>query len=148
LSKVYNLIAFAALVSAPGAFITADAARMAAQTRQTAKPDPQTQLLNNYRKYPDRYIRISGESWQYDRNTRIAVHSFTMKNIAGVAYSEIEVEMTYLSAEGKKLQVQSVKIPGILAAYQIKKIKDMKVKKVPVQCDQVLLKVTTAKIHP
>ena len=55
----------------------------AAQVRQRRGLDPQTQLLNNYRKYVDRYIRISGETWKYDDSTRSATHSFTLKNIAG-----------------------------------------------------------------
>lgn len=148
MSKFHSLVALAALVCIPGSAISVHAAEIAAQSRQTGKQDPQTQLINNYRKYADRYIRISGESWQYDQTNKIATHSFTVKNGAGVAYSDIEIEVAYLSAEGKNLQVQTVKIPGILAAYQIKKVKDMKVRKVPAQSDQALLKVTKASIHP
>ncbi len=146
LSKFHSFFAFTVLVCV--SLLFAHAAEIAAQTRQTGKQDAQTQLITNYRKYADRYIRISGESWKYDQTNKIATHSFTLKNSAGVAYSDIEIQMTYLSAEGKNLQVQAVKIPGVLAAYQIKKIKDLKVRKVPAQSDQALIKVTKASIHP
>lgn len=131
-----------------GAIICVLALQAAGQTRQARKTDPQTQLLNNYRKYPDRYIRISNESWKYDDNDQIAFHSFTLKNIAGVAYSGIQIRATYLNAEGKTLQSQVLKIPGTLAAYQIKKIKDITARKVPPECAQALIAITTASIGP
>jgi hypothetical protein len=120
----------------------------AGQIRLPRRPDPQTQLLNNYRKYPDRYIRISNEAWRYNNKSHIAFHSFTLKNIAGVAYAEIEIRLKYLSADGKTLQSQVLKIPGILAAYQTKKINELKVRNAPEESDQVLATIEKASIHP
>jgi len=106
------------------------------------------QLLNNYRQYPDRYIRISGETWEYDAGSRCAFHSFTLKNIAGVAYSDIELRVTYLGSDGKKLQSQVLKIPGILAAYGNKKFGRLKVTNAHNECDQAVLAVIKGSIHP
>ena len=131
-----------------GMMISIPALQGVGQTRSIRKPDPQTQLLNNYRKYPDRYIRISGESWKYDDSNLTALHSFTLKNIAGVAYSGIEIRASYLDANGKLLYKEVLRCPGILAAYQIRKIKGIKVKNVPLACEQALLAVITASIHP
>ena len=120
----------------------------AEQIRLPRRPDPQTQLLNNYRKYPDRYIRISNEAWRYDGRSNTAFHSFTLKNIAGVAYAEIEIGLKYLSADGKTLQSKILKIPGILAAYQTRKINELKVRSAPAESDQVLATIEKASIHP
>jgi len=123
-----------------------DAAAEAEQAGR--KPDPQTQLLNNYRKYPDRYIRLSGETYRYDESTRTAFHSFTLKNSAGAAYAGIEIRASYLDDGGKSLQSQIIKIPGSLSPYQIKKFKNLKVKNVPAAGSQALLAVATATIGP
>jgi hypothetical protein len=120
----------------------------AAQVRQRRGLDPQTQLLNNYRKYVDRYIRISGETWKYDDSTRSATHSFTLKNIAGVAYSGVELNINYLNADGKSLQILALKVPGTLGAYASKKFTNLKVQKVPKDCDQAVLTVSKAVINP
>jgi hypothetical protein len=129
------------LAAALGAVINVNAAAGAVQTRTARKPDQQTQLLNNYRKYPDRYIRISEESWKYDDRSRTALHSFTLKNLAGAAYSGIELGVSYLDQDGKPLLNQVLKIPGALSPYQIKKFKDLRVTKVPAAATQVLLTV-------
>ncbi len=130
-----------------GIMILIAAAGLDAQIRARKGPDPQTQLLNNYRNYADRYIRISGESWKYDDVARSASHSFTLKNIAGVAYSDIELRVDYLSPKGNTLKSHSLKIPGILPAYQTKKFKDLKVENAPTESDQAVLTVTKAVIH-
>lgn len=122
--------------------------RGAQQNRPLRRPDPQTQLLNNYRQYPDRYIRISGQSWKLDATNDSAYHSFTLKNIAGVAYSNIELRVNYLDAGGKTLQSKTIKIPGILAAYAVKKFQNTEVKSVPSSSDSVTLAVAKAAIHP
>ena len=118
------------------------------QNRTARGPDPQTLILNNYRKYPDRYIRISGETWKYDEVSRTAFHSFTLKNIAGVAYSDIELRVNYLDKKGKDLQSQVLKIPGILEASGNKKFTNLKVLKVSGECDQAVLVVSKASIKP
>jgi len=120
----------------------------ATQARLPQRPDPQAQLISNYSLYPDRYIRISKEAWKYDEAAHCALHSFEMKNIAGVAYSGIEIRLIYQRADGKVLRSQVAKIPGILAAYELRKIRDLKVSNVPAGSDQVLVSVTKATIHP
>ena len=43
--------------------VTALASVSAGQSRTTRKPDPHAQLLEYYRRYPDRYILVSNQSW-------------------------------------------------------------------------------------
>jgi hypothetical protein len=143
-----SCISAAASLLMLGAMICVSSVNGIEQVRPPRRPDPQVQVLNNYRRYPDRYIRISDETWKYDEPSHTASHSFTLKNIAGVAYSEIEIRLNYLSTGGKSLQSRSLKIPGILAAYQTRKIKDMKVRNVPTKSDQVLVTISKALIHP
>jgi hypothetical protein len=118
----------------------------AQNSRMPRRPDPKVQLLNNYRRYPDRYIRIPEESWKFDQMAGIASHSFTLKNSAAAVYSEIEIRFTYLNSEGKILHSRLVKMPGSLAPYEVRKIKNFKVKNVPAASDQVLLAVAKALI--
>lgn len=129
-------------------FICGFAMSYAQQSRKQRGPDPQTQLLNNYRRYPDRYILISNEAWKYDDMTHTAVHSFTLKNNAGVAYSGIEIRLNYMNASGKTLQNQTLKIPGTIAVYGTRKIKGLKATNVPSECDQVTVIVAKAVIYP
>ena len=110
------------------------------------KPDPRAQLLNNYRQYPERYIRILEESWQFDERSGTASHSFTLRNSAATVYSELEIRLTYLNSAGKTLHSRVIKIPGNLAPYEVRKIKGLKVKNVPAGSDQVLLAVVKALI--
>jgi hypothetical protein len=116
------------------------------QSRSGKKPDPQAQLLNNYRKYVDRYILISGETWKYSDTAHSAAHSLTLKNIAGVAYADIEVKANYLDANGKSLYTGVLKIPGKLAAYSSKKFTNLTVQKLPGECDQAVLTIAKATI--
>jgi hypothetical protein len=131
-----------------GLMMTVSLLNATAEVRPRRGPDLQAQMLNNYRKYVDRYIRISGENWKYDEAAHTATHSFTLKNIAGVAYSEIILNVSYLNADGKSLQAQTLKIPGILGAYTSKKYTNLKVQKVPKDCDQVVLTISKAVIYP
>jgi len=110
-------------------------------------PGATGRLIENYRQYPDRYIRILDESWKLDPAGTTATHSFTLKNTAGVAYSDVTLRIAYQNSAGKDLQVQSLKIPGILKAYEIKKIKDFKVKNVPEKSDQAVISIAKALIH-
>jgi hypothetical protein len=119
-----------------------------AQVRPRKGLDPQTQLLNNYRKYVDRYIRISDETWKYNDISHSATHSFTLKNIAGVTYSDIELSVNYMNGGGKSLQTHILKIPGTLTAYTSKKFTNLKVQKAPQECEQAVLTVTKATIAP
>jgi hypothetical protein len=141
-------ISIIALALMPGLINSITVSDTVAQVRPRKGPDPQTQLLNNYRKYVDRYIRISGETWKYTEASHGATHSFTLKNIAGVAYSDIELSVNYMNANGKSLQINILKIPGTLAAYTSKKFTNLKVQKVPQECDQAVLTVTKATVAP
>ena len=143
-----SIISAMARLLISGIIILIFAVTIAAQVRARKAPDPQTQLLNNYRNYADRYIRITDEKWKYDDVAQSASHSFSLKNTAGVAYSEIELRVNYLSPAGKALKSSKIRIPGVLPAYQTKKFKDLKVEKVPSASDQAVLAVVKAVIHP
>jgi hypothetical protein len=118
------------------------------QSRQTGRNDPQAQLISNYQKFPERYIRIHDESWRYDEKIHSAFHSFALRNSAGIAYSDVEIRFDYLDAKGKTMQSQSLKIPGFLKAYEVKKLKDLQVKKVPKDSEQVTITVIKAILRP
>jgi hypothetical protein len=116
------------------------------QVRQSKRPDPQTQLLEYYRKYPDRYIRVVDESWLYDLASRIATHSFTLRNLARIAYTAIEIRFDYESSSGSTLETRTVKIQGSLAASGTRVVKGIKVKDVPAGIKSVVTTVTKALI--
>jgi hypothetical protein len=78
-------------------------------------PDAATQIINNYRQYPDRYIRIVDETWRSDPAGRTGFHSFTLRNLATVPYHDIEVRVKYQTSDGKDLAVRTAKVPGNLA---------------------------------
>ncbi len=116
------------------------------QTPHARRIDPQTQILNYYRQYPDRYIRISKETWKYEQNSRTAVHSFVLKNTATVPYLGIEIRFNYESSSGKVLYTQVVKIQGILGALGTMKCDSVVVKKVPASATNVVLTVANARM--
>ena len=115
------------------------------QARQYKRPDPQTQLLEYYRQYPDRYIRAVDESWVYNNKTRVAIHSFTLRNLATVAYTGLEVSFSYESAGGKTL-TRTVKIPGFILASASRSLKNIAVKEVPAGIKSVTTIVSKAQI--
>jgi hypothetical protein len=114
------------------------------QARQSKRPDPQAQLLEYYRKYPDRYIRVVDESWVYDPASRTATHFFTLRNLAMTAYGEIEIRFDYQSASGSTVVTRTFKIQGSLAASGSRVFKNFKVKDVPPGIKSVLTTVTKA----
>jgi len=116
------------------------------QVRQSKRPDPQAQLMEYYRKYPDRYIRVVDESWVYDRASRTATHYFTLRNLAMIAYTAIEVRFDYESSAGSKLETRTVKIQGSLAASGTRVFKGIKVKDVPAGIKSVVTTVAKAVI--
>ena len=101
------------------------------QARRPVRPDPQSQLLHYYLEYPDRYLRISDEKWYFDPASRVASHSFTINNIATLAYSGIEVAITYEGSNGKTLLTRTAKIPGVIAAFKTLEVKKIKIQGVP-----------------
>ena len=108
--------------------------------------DAATQLLNYYRRYPERYIRISDETWSYDPVSRSAQHSFTMKNVASTAYYDIEVRFDYQTLSGKTLKTQSVKLEGNLGPLATRQVK-IKVKNVPLEAEKVVTAIAKAGVY-
>jgi hypothetical protein len=143
LCRCRRMLAILGLVLISGTGISGASAQ---QKQMPRRPDPKVLLLNNYRRYPDRYIRILEESWKYDALGQTASHSFTLRNSAATVFSDIEISFTYLSSEGKVVHSQTVKIPGSLAPYEVRRIKDFKIKKVPAASDQAVLAVAKALI--
>jgi len=123
------------------------AVEAAAQARQTKAPDRQTQLLTNYRQYPDRYIRILEENWVYSAKSKSATHMLKLRNLALAAYSEIEISFTYESAAGKELLTRTVKIPESLAAQETKNLKGIKVPGVPEGAKTVVVAIKKATVQ-
>lgn len=101
------------------------------QARWQGRPDYQAQLLQYYTQYPDRYLRIANEKWSLDSVSGVAFHSFTIHNIATLAYSAIEVTITYEGSNGKVLLTRTAKIPGVLAPSKILEVKRVKITGVP-----------------
>jgi hypothetical protein len=116
------------------------------QSRASRRPDPHAQLLDYYRRYPDRYIQVSKQTWKYDFVARVAIHSFTLRNTASVGYCDIEVSFEYQAAGGKSMQKQVVKVPGILEALQKLDVRRVKVKGAPDSAETVLVSVTRATV--
>jgi hypothetical protein len=118
----------------------------AGQSRTTRRPDPQAQLLDYYRRYPDRYILVSNQTWKYDFVVRAAIHSFTLRNTASVGYCDIEVSFAYQASSGKTLQTQVVKVQGILEALRTLDVRRVKVKGAPDSSESVLVSVVRATV--
>lgn len=116
------------------------------QSRTARRPDAQTQLLEYYRRYPDRYILVSNQTWNYDYVARAAFHSFTLRNTAGVGYCDIEVSFNYQTGSGKSMQTQVVKVQGILDAYQKLDVRRIKAKGAPERSESVVVSVVRATV--
>ena len=114
------------------------------QAPYNRKVDPQAQILEYYRQYPERYLRISKETWQYDQRSRTAFHSFTIKNTATVPYTGIELRFSYESSAGQKLKAEIVKIDGTLTAFAARELKHLRVKNVPASAVNVVVSVEKA----
>ena len=142
------LFSTAILIAAIGFTALALPFARAEQARPPLKVDPQTQRLNYYRQYPERYIRISDESWKIDEISRTASHSFKLTNTAGVAYSNIEIRVSYLNADCKTLQSAVLKIQGVLGPYSKMQVQKMKAKNVSKVSDTALLAVAKATVRP
>jgi hypothetical protein len=132
--KHYAAVAFSCVVLVLSA---------SAQTHRPQKIDPQAQMMQYYRQYPDRYIRISKESWQYAQATRLALHSFTLNNTAVVPYCEIEMRFSYQDEKGAAVATMTQSIPGILQPYRPEQ-KDVKLKAVPPKAVNVVVSVSKA----
>ncbi len=114
------------------------------QRRPYKKPDYQTQLLQNYTQYPDRYLRIVDEKWTYDPATQAAFHSFSVRNLATLGYTDIEVNFEYEGPDGKSLLKRAAKISGVVAAQKTLEVKRLKIPGVPRTVSNVVTSVTKA----
>ena len=108
-------------------------------------PSPSDQLFGYYRRYPERYLRISEQSWKYDPRRRSAAHSFTLSNVATVPYYYIQVRFTYQDSSGKTLQSKVVQVLEGIAALGKKRIR-AGVKGVPKEAEQVVVSIESARI--
>ncbi len=122
------------------------ASTVSGQSRTSRIPDPHAQLLDYYRRYPDRYIQVSKQTWNYDFVARAAIHSFTLRNTASVGYCDIEVSFNYQSVNGKSIQTKIVKVPGILEALQKLNVRRVKVTGAPGTAETVLVSVSKATV--
>ncbi len=116
------------------------------QTPHSRKIDPQTQIFQYYREYPDRYIHISRETWQYEELTHTALHTFILNSSATVPYEDIEIRFSYESSAGKVLYTQVLKMQGTLGALGTLKCERIKVKNVPPAASNVVLTVANARL--
>ena len=114
---------------------------------QRRKIDPGAQILQYYRQYPERYIRISKETWKYDPNSSTASHALTLTNGATVPYHLIDLRFSYETAKGKVLYTQIVTLPGILAAGATTDVKKINVKNVPDRAETVVVTVAKALVY-
>jgi hypothetical protein len=101
-------------------------------------------ILDYYRLYPDRYIRVENESWSLNDKNRIATHTFSLRNLATVPYTEILVRFIYESANGTMLLTRDVKIPGLLQAQGTMSLKRIQVTGVPVATKTAVVVVARA----
>jgi len=115
------------------------------QRRPLPGPSPSAQLFGYYRKYPDRYLRISEQSWKYDSRRGVATHSFTLRNVATVPYYYIQVRFTYQTPKGKTVHTQVVQVLEGIATLGRKQIRTA-VKGVPLEATQALVTIEHARI--
>jgi hypothetical protein len=116
------------------------------QGRRQGRPDPQAQLLHQYLEYPDRYLRIADEKWEFDPASRVAFHSFTIHNIATLSYAAIEVTITYEGPDGRVLLTRTAKIPGVIAAFKGLEVKRIKITGIPKTTANAAIKIAKAVI--
>ena len=114
------------------------------KTPHARKVDPQAQILQYYRDYPESYIRITGESWRYSDRSRLATHMLTLKNTATVPYHDVEILFRYESPGGKILYTQVAKVPGTLAALGSMDVSELKVTGVPAAAVRAVASVARA----
>ena len=118
------------------------------QKRPAPRPDPAAQLLDYYRKYPDRYIRISEESWKLEPGTQLhgqlsAVHTLTLKNVSRASYRAIEVRFSYQTLGGKELFARTTRIEGELGPLATRQFR-IRVASVPQSAEKVVSTITKA----
>jgi len=116
------------------------------QAQFLPKVDPKVRVREYYARYPESYIRVSKESWQYLSTLKTAHHKFTLTNQATVSYDSIRIELTYQSAAGKAIHRETITLPGTLEASGSMEVSSLEVKHVPPDSDTVLIRVVGANV--
>ena len=83
------------------------------------------------REYPERYIRISDESWRYDSASGRAFHSFKLRSMTTVVYDKIRVRLVYRAPDGKVRATREAGVPGVLKPGATREVSDLEVRGVP-----------------
>jgi hypothetical protein len=120
----------------------------AAQIPSSRKPDASARLIAQYRDYPDRYLRLSKESWVLNEQKGSATHTFTLTNTAAITYWDIQIRFRYQDAAGKELRTQTLKVMGSLGPARSSEVKSILVKGVPARSEIVTLSVAKASVLP
>jgi len=116
--------------------------KRAAAQKEIAK----TTVQDYYRQYPERYIHLEDKGWLLHGNTGIALHSFTLRNQAPVAYTRIEVRFTYESLSGTARLTRDVQIQGTLAPKSSRSFSEFQVTGVPAAAKHAVAVVKTAAV--
>ena len=110
--------------------------------------DPQLRVLQSYGRYPERYLRISRESWKYEKKSQTAFHSFTLINTAAVRYRDIRVRIRYQTDAGKVLSEQTIQIPEVIGPSTALQLNQLRVKGVPAAAEAAVLSLMSAVPQP
>ena len=128
--------------AAPGASGTVQ------QNRAQQSMDPQLRLLQSYGRYPERYLRISRESWKYEKKSQTAFHSFTLINTAAVRYRDIRVRIRYQTDAGKVLSEQTIQIPEVIGPSTALQLNQLRVNGVSAAAEAAVLSLMSAVPQP
>ena len=138
---------FALALALSGFAVRLSPAQAPARNRTPRPEDVQAQLLNYYRQYPDRYLRVEKHTWILDPKSHISYHTLTLRNNAGVAYGDIEICFSFQTEDGKTRGTQTVKISGRVAPYQTFSVSRLPVKNTRSDCDTVTGRVAAAVVY-
>ncbi len=117
------------------------------QTPYAKKPEPKKAKVQGYfQRFPERYIHILDESWEHVPASRLARHSLTLENTAGVAYSNIEIRFRYYSADGAVRHTWIEKMPGPLLQGQKFEVKRLEVRDIPPGITSVVTTIAGAEV--
>jgi hypothetical protein len=118
------------------------------QQRRPPRLDPSAQLLQYYRQFPERYIRITDSKWEHSAASHEASHSLSLLNTATVSYCALELRITYQTEKGTSLCTRSLKLPGTLAPFKKTALKYLTVKNVQGSPDSAVVEIAKAVVCP